>query len=264
MEALLLGAFSGNVDLYAGNDYLAASLTSYTPDGFNDQWHAHENAHLSFLLNGGCLERKKEPYGILPGMITYYSAGEFHQVCSVAGPTRRVNIELTPFFFREHGLADQMIRGAINRNPDIKFLMVKMCHELLLNDGFSPTSIEMLLLELLLRAKKQTSRHIQPGWVKVIYEYLNEAFTDKVTLQDLSLIAGVGPVTVSRYFPAYFGCTLGEYIRKLRIQKALGMLKSPSLTMTEIALECGFFDQSHFIRTFKQIHGILPMSYRKL
>jgi AraC-like DNA-binding protein len=56
---------------------------------------------------------------------------------------------------------------------------------------------------------------------------------------------------------------LGEYIRKLKIEKSLIFLhKNDSLS--EIAFDCGFADQSHFIRCFKENIGITPLKYRKI
>ena len=79
----------------------------------------------------------------------------------------------------------------------------------------------------------------------------------------MSAIFKLHPVTLSRQFHNYFSCTLGEYIRKLKIAKAITLIKSTKNPLTEIAYQCGF-DQSHFIRSFKQLTGFLPMSFRKL
>ncbi len=62
----------------------------------------------------------------------------------------------------------------------------------------------------------------------------------------MATIIGVHPVTISKYFPRYFSCTLGEYMRKLKIEKSLSLIKSPGNSLTNVAYACGFFDQSHF------------------
>jgi AraC family transcriptional regulator len=89
------------------------------------------------------------------------------------------------------------------------------------------------------------------------------ANTDAITLQRLALETGVHPVTISKHFPRYFNCTLSVYIRKLRVQKAIGMLKANDTTLKGIAYACGFSDQSHFIRCFKTYTGFLPKDFRK-
>jgi AraC family transcriptional regulator len=52
-------------------------------------------------------------------------------------------------------------------------------------------------------------------------------------------------------------------MRKLKIDKALSLVKSGEESLTSVAYECGFADQSHFIRTFKQMTGFLPAMYQK-
>jgi AraC family transcriptional regulator len=258
------GTYSGNVVVSAGNENLLGCITTYNRHNFNGALHYHENAHFSFLLEGGCVERKKDRYEITPGKITFYQAGEFHQVISVPQPSRRINLELNPVFFEEYRISNDAVRLAITRNPDAKFLMVKMYRELQENDDFSIVSIQMLLLELVLQTARQRQETNWPGWVTQIRDFLHERFSEKITLNELSIAANVSPVTISRYFPKYFGCTLGEYVRKLRIEKSLSLIKTSCLSLTEIAIECGFFDQSHFTRTFKQLHGFLPIYYKKL
>ncbi|XHR92263.1 helix-turn-helix domain-containing protein [Mucilaginibacter sp. UC70_90] len=56
---------------------------------------------------------------------------------------------------------------------------------------------------------------------------------------------------------------MGEYIRKLRVEKSFALLADGGLSLTDIAYACGFADQSHFLRCFKQFGGSNPSAYRK-
>ncbi len=69
---------------------------------------------------------------------------------------------------------------------------------------------------------------------------------------------------LSRHFPKYFKATIGDYIRTVKVQKALSLLPNKHKSLTEIAAECGFADQSHFIRSFKDCYQLTPLHYRKL
>jgi AraC family transcriptional regulator len=95
------------------------------------------------------VEKKKDSYEIVPGNLTYYSAGEQHQVLKIAKSSHRINIEIFQSFFSQFDISDNLARQAITKNPDAKFLMIKMYHELLENDSFSDVSIQMLLLQLI-------------------------------------------------------------------------------------------------------------------
>jgi AraC-like DNA-binding protein len=67
---------------------------------------------------------------------------------------------------------------------------------------------------------------------------------DGITLTDTEYSH---PVHLSREFPKYFDTTLGDYIRATKVQRAVALLPNPGLSLTDISLECGFADQSHFI-----------------
>jgi AraC family transcriptional regulator len=81
-------------------------------------------------------------------------------------------------------------------------------------------------------------------------------------LHELSVETGTHPVTISKYFTRYFGCTLSEYMRKLRVMNSIALVKNTTHLLTRIAHESGFADQAHFTRAFKQITGFLPKEYR--
>jgi AraC family transcriptional regulator len=149
MQVFKQGKYSGNVIWARGKEGVIACVTAYNEHDFNDSLHCHNNTHFSFALEGGCVEKKKDAYEITPGNITYYSAGEQHQVLKIAKPSRRINIELEESFFNPFQISDGVVRSAIIKNPDAKFLMVKMYKELLANEDFSEASTQMLLLQLI-------------------------------------------------------------------------------------------------------------------
>jgi AraC family transcriptional regulator len=124
----------------------------------------------------------------------------------------------------------------------------------------------MLLVETfgqMLRAR-QTARRAKPLWVKKLKEILIDGCAEKLSLVNLANELNIHPVHLSRDFSKHFHCTFGEYVRKVRVEKSLSFLPNKNLSLTEIAFECGFADQSHFLRCFKQINGINPSAYRKL
>lgn len=65
-------------------------------------------------------------------------------------------------------------------------------------------------------------------------------------------------------FPRIFGCTLGEYARQVKIEKAISLIGQSRGSLADIAYECGFADQSHFIRAFKSATGFLPGEFKKI
>ena len=74
---------------------------------------------------------------------------------------------------------------------------------------------------------------------------------------------GVHPVTLARAFRRTFGCTIGEYLRRLRIERAAEQLATGTQPLAEIALAAGFADQSHFSNVFRRRVGMSPSAYRR-
>src|SRR5579871_1992786 len=87
-------------------DDFIASRTLLTSEGFNGARHYHDNAHFSFVLKGGCAEIKRERYERLPGGITFYKAGEPHQMTKFKELSYHVNYELPTRFFEMYEIKE--------------------------------------------------------------------------------------------------------------------------------------------------------------
>jgi AraC family transcriptional regulator len=262
MQLLEKGEYVGSIKNEFRENGLLASISSYEQRRFNNSWHCHVNAHISFVLMGGCSEKKKESYERLPGKATFYMSGEPHQIINMHNSTH-INLEMDDSFFQHYGISESEFGKIVNKTPDAKFVMLKVYKELLSNDQFTAVSIHMLLLNFLKSTENCRDDKI-PGWLKTVHSLLNDRWNETLRLEDLSAATGIHPVTISAHFPRYFSCTLGAYMRKLKVEKALALIKSSDASLTDIAYECGFFDQSHFIRTFKQFTGFLPARYQKM
>jgi AraC family transcriptional regulator len=254
--------------IYAGGVYI--SLTHYKDENLPPlPLHAHTNPHLTLLLQGGTEEKwQNGVFERFAGDIVFYPAAKPHQNLQTLAGSKNLNFEFEPAFFKENNLTESAIAEAANKTPATKFLLLKVYKEMMLADPASDESIRMLLLCLMNGPdgvyKKGPANKPFPGWIITLREYLHDRWNEPVTLHELSQVAGVHPVTISKHFPRYFSCTLGEYLRRLKIEKALGMIKSSNLSLMEIAFECGFADQSHFIRVFRTTTGFIPNDFRRL
>lgn len=128
----------------------------------------------------------------------------------------------------------------------------------------SPT--EQLLLAVLHAYLDPANKRKPPVWVKELKSMIQDQIDMNLTmsLTQLAENVDVNPAYVSRTFARYFDdLSYGEYIRKLRIDKAVQLLESTNYTLTEIAYLTGFSDQSHFTRIFKKQMGQVPSEYKK-
>lgn len=115
-----------------------------------------------------------------------------------------------------------------------------------------------------LNEKKSSKK--TPSWVKDLKEIIQDQIDAQFTfdLKKISNDLELNPSYLSREFSKYFeDLNFGEYVRKLRIEKAINLIQNTTYTLTEIAYMTGFSDQSHFTRIFKMHTGKNPSSYRK-
>lgn len=93
--------------------------------------------------------------------------------------------------------------------------------------------------------------------------YMEQNFSQKITLAQVAEYAGYSSSYFSRLFHEEMGCTFQTFLNKLRIEKSKSMLLSTILSGAEIGGLVGFEDQSYFTKTFKRFTGVTPDQYRK-
>ncbi len=138
----------------------------------------------------------------------------------------------------------------------------------LVNEKHTQQPFEQLLLQVFNNfiKKQKGSAKKTPAWAKEMKEIIQDQIDTNLSLnlKEISKGLNVHPSYLSREFSKYFeDLSFGEYIRKLRIEKAIQLMQSPGYSLTEIAYLTGFSDQSHFTRIFKKHTGKNPSIFRK-
>jgi len=126
--------------------------------------------------------------------------------------------------------------------------------------------VEQMLLEVFNKYIKQSKSKKAPEWAKELKEMIQDQLDTNMalSLQQVSSELEINPAYLSREFSKHFdNLSFGDYIRKLRIEKAMNLMDTTSYSLTEIAYLTGFSDQSHFTRIFKKQTGQNPSVYRK-
>lgn len=239
------------------------AATKVFEDHATESFHFHENPHLNFILNGGIVDkRQKCETERRAGDLMFFHAGEPHQTFYRSFPEINISFEINESLFSNNPFGETLQIESLCKSANTKFTALKIYNELAIRDEFSDSTIEMLILNLL--SSETETKNERPKWVEKVIELLNDSWNEPLSLNDLAAAANVYPTTISKHFPKYVSCTLGEYRRRLKIEKSLGFIKTSNQSLTEIAYQCGFADQSHFTRTFKQLTGFLPRQYEEL
>ena len=128
--------------------------------------------------------------------------------------------------------------------------------------------IEHLLLDVYKNfiKRKSGSQKKTPAWATELKEMIQDQIDTNLSLslKEVSQSLNVHPAYLSREFSKHFNdLSFGEYIRKLRIERAIQLLNEQKYSLSEIAYLTGFSDQSHFSRIFKKHTGKSPSFYKK-
>ncbi len=99
--------------------------------------------------------------------------------------------------------------------------------------------------------------------IKKCLEYISENYSRKIKLSELSDLIHVSENYFCGYFKKFTGITPFEQINETRVKKAAALLSDSDLTVSEVAVKCGFENLSYFTRKFKSIVGCTPIDYRK-
>lgn len=102
-----------------------------------------------------------------------------------------------------------------------------------------------------------------PSWLARVLEVLHDRHLENLSIAEVARNVGVHPVHLARSFRRHFRCTPGEFTRFCRLERAARMLTRSNRSLAEIALDCGFADQSQLSRTFTRDLGIAPGEYRR-
>jgi AraC family transcriptional regulator len=232
------------------------------------QPHVHPRASLSLILEGVGLTRFSRCQSRCePGVIEVEPAGVPHShelesrellwcTLEVAGPradsvpdlARRLR---TPGTFDDDGpvrifrrLVDELSRAGAWQAMTVEGLALELLGSMIcgLNGGSGGRPI--------------------PIWLQGAFAGLDECSAHRVRLADVAAQAGVHPAHFAREFRRHTGVSFGEFARQRRVGIAERLLAESALSLSAIAQECGFADQSHFTRVFVRQKGQTPGAFR--
>jgi AraC family transcriptional regulator len=244
------------------------SETRYAP-GSRLAAHSHESPYFGFILRGTYTER----YGrgtrtCHPSMLVFHPAGELHAQHFGSAVAQLFRVEVNHARLRD--LEQSTVRlehPADFQDSTTINLARRLYREFAAPDAVSQLAIEGLGLELIAAVARiswprlRTSRQ-PPPWLEQAREIIKSRFLEQLKLGEIARAVGVHPVTLAREFRRFGGCTIGEMVRRERIQFACREILRPAVKLADVAMAAGFYDQSHFSRAFKLMTGLTPTQFR--
>jgi AraC-like DNA-binding protein len=136
----------------------------------------------------------------------------------------------------------------------------------MLSPAGQPQAAEDLVLEILAQVSRRGIGHRTgppPRWLTQTRDRLADEWCRPPSAEELASTAGVHRVHLVRAFRDHFGCTLRAYVRRRRVAQAAGLLAQTDISLSRVALECGFSDQAHLTRVLRRAIGESPLSLRR-
>jgi AraC family transcriptional regulator len=237
------------------------------PAGSALPWHTHPGPTLCFVFAGAFTESfAGATLECTPGTLKITPAGEPHWNRFGREDTHGLLVEADASRVESlGGFAAVLAERGSFQDETLALLARRVAGELRRHDTAAPLAIEGLLLELLAGAARERELRLTgtlPRWLADARNYLHDP-GQVGSLSELATAVGVHPVTLARDFRKAYGCSVGAYLRWLRVARAARQLAESDAPLAEIALAAGFADQSHFSNVFRRETGLSPSAFRR-
>ena len=242
------------------------SETGYTP-GQELPKHSHALSYLCMTVHGRYSETsERTTQQCAPLTLAFHPAGAEHRVYFNSGEARLFNVEVEEQWMKRLRECQMGMDHPVNhRGGPPSWLAFRLYKEYKRMDTLSELMMEGLLLEIMVESSRCSYQELKlraPVWLTKARDLLHDCFAQNLSLKQIAASVDVHPVHLAVRFRKHYGSTIGDYVRKLRIDFACSRLVETDQSLIEIAMAAGFCDQSHFSRTFKQIAGVSPSEYR--
>lgn len=229
--------------------------------------HVHERPHFVVIFDGECREHQVSGSRIMDrSSVMYFPPGLCHAV-EFKRRTTLLSIEIEE---QRSPMADALFGDAtpamLVSGAELFPLAMRIRDELKNGHRSTSVAVEGLALEFMAQASRILGARPGPrvpAWAVEARRIIDERYMDKLRLSDLAGALAVSPISLAEGFRRAFDCSVGDYLRKRRVESAIEMLVGSDKSLGEIANGTGFCDQSHFVRVFKAQTGMTPSRYRR-
>ncbi|MGH7545424.1 MAG: helix-turn-helix domain-containing protein [Gemmatimonadota bacterium] len=243
---------------------------AWFPPHFDLPPHEHADPIFAVFLDGSMeVSFARRRYDCARATVQVHPAGERHSQRYHGSGARILVVEPGPANLEAaNPLRELLTRIGHFRHAGIADLARRAVREMRAPDAVSDLALEALVLEMLAIAARVDARRgpsaRAPAWVERVLDLVHDGFRQKLAVQDVADAVDVPAAELAKAFRERYGLPLGSYVRRLRLDWASARLAETRQPLSAVALEAGFYDQSHFTRAFKAYHGLTPGRYREL
>jgi AraC family transcriptional regulator len=242
-----------------------ARICRYEP-GSAMQPHLHGDASLSIVVGGDYLERiGRSERRYASGYIAFCPAGMMHAQQFGGTGARQIIVQPQPDWLAWLSHHLNLDEAPYKHSGQFHQLGSRLVHELTQKDEFSALAREGMILEIVAEFGRFTGTHAPkpPVWLAAARDFIHAHACAPLSMAQIARAAGRHEIHLARQFRRYYGASIGNYLRRLRIEEAATLLAQSREDITPIALRCGFASHSHLCRVFRAQYGVTPSEYRR-
>ena len=232
--------------------------------------HAHEEAHFCLLLSGEAECTYRQEVSQVGAMTFSYMPPEQEHKTSYRTGVSALYFAVRKSAIERLGLPTTVdLSAPWDRSFGPHVELARRIHsDFRVGDRSSRLLLEELMVELYAtmgRVGDFAKPLAPPKWLLRAREMLHEEFGCGLSITEIANEVGIHPVHLMRNFRLYYGSTIGDYARELRVELACRKIETlgAERSLGYIGLELGFSDQQQFSRFFRKYMGITPSEYRK-
>lgn len=253
--------------------------------------HRHTAFEISIIAKGCGLYRVGERiYRFEPQDVFLFSTNEAHCITEAVDELQVINLQFEPrfiwvpghdtfdlryldVFFHRNGHFSHQLRHDDERAQEIRALLFQIDREFLRKDDFYDMMVKNMLLTTLVLIRRNYAQWFESDPVvqktqlveqlRTVMQYIDDHLCSDLNLEELADAAHMSRSHFSALFKQLNGLSPWEYIVSRRISRAANLLRSTSLPITRIAVDCGFNTTANFNYAFRRQTNQTPTQYRK-
>lgn len=248
--------------------------------------HHHSSVEVILPLEGEChVNVEGHSYCVTASQVMFVPPGKTHAISMPDNSARNLVLFDATHLTSMRGFTDLMpmmdqvlyLTGEDTLCGDVRKLLFELIREYYERRPLTNLICYDLILQVYVLLGQHWLMHHQPAtegqtrreentWAVInrVVEYVNDNYTEDITLDSIAKVAGFSKCYFSRMFTRYTGTSFSQYLLRKRIAVAANLLTTTRLSIVQVSLQSGFSSLSTFNRTFKDIHGCTPTEYRAI
>lgn len=252
-----------------------------------EEAHTHDCMEIMYIRSGAaCCYINNRHYPVLRGDFYVFAPGDTHEF-SISGNLSHDTLLFSPDILGKEeqeilltnavfkhwctpgDLKEKKLSFPLAAAAELDTMFDELAEECQKNTSYSGMLRKAQFIRLLLFALDKGTPEGLSGThndlqLSALFNFISEHYREDLSLLRLARAANVSVNYLNEFMQRAIGQGPIEYLTRYRIEQARRILENSSDTISQIAMDTGFYDASHFIRVFKQCTGITPGQYRKM